>query len=151
MTTVVVVQSGDLAAWVGALAGLAGVALGASIDSWRSRRAERKQIRRELLQAALEVRTASFTLVRSKQLAGAAAETDPAWIELIEARHDAMRAAIAKIKSRGIKEVSEAAAEIMRVALRCQQSGQPAVLTEHTAELQQTLDAFTAAVDRAKL
>jgi hypothetical protein len=149
--TLVVVQSDDLTAWVGAVSGLAGVALGAALDSWRRRGAERKQARREMLQAALEVRSASFAVVRGKQLAGPAADTDPGWVAVIDARYAAMRAAIAKIETRGIKELSDAGAKIMNIALECQQTGRPAILSEHSLELQSAMDDFATVVRKAKL
>src|SRR5262244_2728248 len=45
---VTVVQSGDLAAWVGAISGLAGVVLGAGIDALRRRMAESKRKWRDI-------------------------------------------------------------------------------------------------------
>jgi hypothetical protein len=51
MATVVVLQSDELGAWIGVAGVAVGVVLAAGIDWWRSRRAERKQKRLELLRA----------------------------------------------------------------------------------------------------
>jgi hypothetical protein len=55
MATVVVVQSDDLAAWIGVAGVAVGVLLTAGIDGWRNRKVESKRRRVALIHAGFEL------------------------------------------------------------------------------------------------
>ena len=109
---VLVVQSDDLAAWVGAVSGLAGVVLGAGIDSWRRKRADRRQMRRDLIHAGTRLATAT-TAFRRAALAAGDAQAEPQWRAMLDAHLAEMGAAGVIINEPGIAEVSRASLAVV--------------------------------------
>ena len=110
--TVIVVQSGDLAAWVGAVSGLAGVVLGAGLDSRRRRHAGRKDKRRELIHAGTRLATASTAFRRAASAAGDS-QNEPQWRALLDAHLAEMGAAAVTINEAGTPEVEQASLAIV--------------------------------------
>ncbi len=83
--TVVVVQSDELSAWIGVAGVAVGVVLTTGIDSWRGRRAERKETRRRLLQAGSDLSAAAASYQKATRAAGEARD-EAVWLEVIQAR-----------------------------------------------------------------
>jgi hypothetical protein len=110
--TVVVVQSDELAAWIGVAGVVVGVVLTAGIDWWKSRRAEQKQKRKELIRAGDELAQASAAVAELSRLAGNSANEVP-WIEALNARQSAIIRAHRTIREAGVKEIDDAADEIV--------------------------------------
>jgi hypothetical protein len=117
MAAVVVVQSDELAVWTGLVGALGGVALGACLDWWRSRVAERKRTRTELLRAASQVVTSAQASVRASAVAGDSKD-EAAWVEILETRSAAMNAALLTIRVIGNKNLEMAAMDLLGVALK---------------------------------
>lgn len=116
MATIVIVQSDELAAWTGLIGALGGVALGAGLDWWRTRVADRNRTRSELLRAASRVVTSAQALVRARAAAGDAKD-EAAWIEILETRSAAMNAALLTIRVIGNEKLETAAIDLLAVAL----------------------------------
>jgi hypothetical protein len=96
MPSVVVVQSGDLAAWVGAVSGLAGVVLGFGLESARRRRRERADLRTALSNAAGRIAFAGGAYRRAMYAAGEHWREQP-WIDVIAVREDALESEVLKV------------------------------------------------------
>ena len=91
----------DLSAWTGLVGVVVGVVMITGIDSWRTRLAKRKQTRQELLHAGGELADAADSLRRA-QSAADGRESDPTWLEIIDARKRAMTAAKRTIDDAGV-------------------------------------------------
>jgi len=116
VANVVVVQSDDLAAWVGAVSGLVGVVLGAAIDQWRRRSFERRRVRENLRNAGVELVAESGDYTVLHRLAGSRAR-EPAWMEIQLARSARVRAALRTIHSVGDSKLNEAAEALALAAV----------------------------------
>lgn len=134
--TVVVVQSDDLAAWIGLAGVVVGVVLTEGFDWLKSRRAEQRQKRQELLRAGDELAQASTAVADLFRQAGNSVNELP-WIEALNARQSALMRAHRTIREAGVKEIDDAADEIVAAT---QQSGNAV-----------PFDRFRDAVQRAKL
>jgi len=143
-STVVVVQSGDLAAWVGALSGLAGVVLGAGIDAMRRRHAEKTQLMRRLVRAGTELANAAASLHKATGLAGRD-WAKPEWAAIMDARQAVVTAALATIAESGSLELTSAAADIVRAAA----AELPAA--EQISAQQQAVTAYATVLARVRL
>jgi sugar phosphate isomerase/epimerase len=150
MATVVVVQSDELAAWIGVAGVVVGVVLTAGIDTWRSRRAERKQQRDALIRAGGELARAATALAKAERAAGSH-RNEAAWIEAIDARANAMADAGQTIRLAGEEALDEAALRIVAVALREMPEADPDATSAYVTELGGEVARFTAAVRHAKL
>jgi membrane glycosyltransferase len=148
--TVVVVQSDDLAAWIGVAGVVVGVVLSTSIDAWRSRRADRKQKREALIRAGGELAQSAAALAKAERAAGPH-KNEPPWIEAIDARANAMAAAGQTIRLAGDKTLDDASLEIVTVAMGQMPEGDPAATTAYLKELGDKITAFGDAVRKAKL
>lgn len=116
MATIVVVESDTLAVWTGLVGALGGVALGAGLDWLRTRVAERKRTRAELLRAASDVVNNAQAWVRASAAAGDAKD-EAAWIEILGERSAAMNAALLTIRITGNPELQTAAMELLASAM----------------------------------
>jgi len=150
MASVVVVQSDDLAAWIGLAGVVVGVVLSTSIDSWRSRRADRKQTREALIRAGGELARAAAALAKAERAAGPH-KNEPAWIEAIDARANAMAAAGQTIRLAGDDTLDAASLRIVTVAMRQMPGGDSAATSAYLKEVGDEIAAFRDAVRKAKL
>ena len=96
MASIVVVQSDDLAAWIGVAGVVVGVVLSTGLDWWRSRRAKRAAARQELLRAGNELYSATAARTAVVNAAGDAIG-EPAWVLVVAQFQAAQSAAMAKI------------------------------------------------------
>jgi hypothetical protein len=152
VATVVVIQSDDLAAWIGVAGVAVGVVLAAGIDWWRNRRAERRQTRCDLLHAGTDLSAAVGSLARAGRAAGAAAKSDPAWMEVVDGRSDAMRVALQRIMGVAGQEVDNAANAIIRASYKAMPDAtdQEAFL-RYAQEMMDVMGRYRDAVEKAKL
>lgn len=150
VATIVVVQSDDLAAWIGVAGVAVGVVLGAGIDSWRSRKAERKRLRRDLTRAGTELAHATTAWARANRAAGEA-RNEAAWVEVIDARGDAWSAAMLTIRGAGVAELDKAALQVAGVALKAPPDSEPEAVLQHAVAQGAALDAYWDVVRKAKL
>jgi hypothetical protein len=151
VATIVVVQSDDLAAWIGVAGVAVGVALGAGIDSLRTRRAERKRMLRDLIRAGSDLAAAAGAFEKAVWLAGDD-KGDAAWVEVIDARSDAMRSALVTIRDAGDKALDQAALAIVsRCTSRPPSPEDKAAFARYVNEAAEALSAFTEAARKAKL
>lgn len=150
MSTIVVVQSDDLSAWIGVAGVAVGVVLTTGIDWWRSRRRERKELRHRLLQAGSDLSAAASAYQKATQAAGEARD-EPAWHEVIQTRLEAFRAASLTINLAGNKELDAAALQIVKVAFQPVDFNDPAAIVQNGYELSAVLTAFRDAVRQAEL
>jgi hypothetical protein len=148
--TVVVVQSDDLAAWVGAISGLAGVVLGAGIDARRRGRTGRKQMRRDLIRAGARLGNASAAYRRAASAAGTA-QNEPQWRALLDAHLAEMGAAAFTINETGIPEVTQASLAIVSSVFSAPDPSAPEGTTELVLAQADAIKAYNDAVRRAKL
>jgi hypothetical protein len=151
VATVIVIQSDDLAAWIGVAGVAVGVVLAAAIDWWRTRRAENKQTRLDLLRAASELAGTATAAERTNRVAGQT-ENDGASIEDSDARQAAMRSALVTIKIIGDRGLDEAALGIVAVAIKPMPPAEDQVAFQRRMhELSDALKVFRDAVRNAKL
>ena len=118
MATVVVVQSDQLAAWIGVAGVVVGVALTTVIDSWHTRQAKRKQMRADLLRAKGMLFDSAVAVQRARRVDwdGQRENNDPSWAQLVLAQEANWREAMSTIESAGVAELSAAARMIEAVA-----------------------------------
>jgi hypothetical protein len=116
MATIVVVQSDELAVWTGLIGALGGVALGAFIDWRRTRAAERRRTRAEVIRVGTEAFASAQEWQQANQAAGKAKD-EAAWIEVIDARSAATRAALLTVNVIGNKELNTAMVELVADAM----------------------------------
>ena len=115
MASIVVVQSDDLAAWIGVAGVVVGVVLSTGLDWWRSRKAKRAVARQELLRAGNELYSATAARTAVVNAAGDAIG-EPAWVLVVAQFQAAQSAAMAKIVAAGIPPINQAAAEVVKAA-----------------------------------
>lgn len=150
MNTVVIVKSDDLSAWIGIAGVIVGVVLAAGIDWQRSRRTERRELRRRLLQSGSDLASAATAYTRTTRAAGAAMG-EPAWHEAIQARLDAMSAAALTVNLAGDKTLEAAAGRIIKVAFEAGAASDTAVIAQHMDEQAAAIAAYRDAVHKARL
>jgi hypothetical protein len=151
VATIVVVQSDTLAVWTGLVGALGGVALGASIDSLRTRAAERKRTRTELLRGGSEALAHAAAYVRASQ-ASERAKDEAAWVEVIDARQAALQAALMTIRVIGNNDLYKAAIWVVAAFLEPMPSGEDEGAVERRMdEANSRLREFKDLVQAAKL
>jgi hypothetical protein len=149
-TTVVVVQSDDLSAWIG-LAGVAvGVILTAGIEWWRSRLTDRKETRSRLMRAGSDVQAAAAAFQKATSAAGSARNEAP-WLELIHARGEAMHKALLTINLSGDKATQDAALQIVKTGLEPMPETGQAEIRQYLKEQAAALSAYRDAVRKARI
>ncbi len=148
--TIIVVQSGDLAAWVGAVSGLAGVVLGAGIDGWRRRRAEAARRRSDLIRAGARLFLAA-SAYRSATSAAGAARKEPQWQAVINPYLAEMTEAGVTINEPGIREISKAGMAVAGYILRKKEPATPREASDEVHAQTDLISAYNEAVRKAKL
>ncbi len=148
--TVVVVQSGDLAAWVGAVSGLAGVVLGAGIDSLRRKRAERERKRHDLIRAGTRLAQAASAYKRASTVAGNE-PADPLWRQILDGHLEQMENASSTISQAGDEEVTRASLAIVTTAFSSHEPSTPEEATMTITSQAGAMSAYRDAVSKAKL
>jgi hypothetical protein len=116
----------DLAAWTGLAGVVVGVLMTTGIDMWRSRLAERKALRRDLLAAGEDLAAAAEGLARSAKAAGPNKD-DPRWIEILDARDDVLRKAMRTVRASGVPELDFAVTRILAAAMHPPESNEPSL------------------------
>jgi hypothetical protein len=147
---IVVVESDSLAVWTGLVGALGGVVLGAGLDWLRTRAAERKRTRTELMLAGTEFVSNAGQYVRAIQAAAKAEEKAP-WIAVQDAREAAINAAIDRISLIKDKELDKAVQALVTAAMTRPPGEDQDALNRRQDETSVKLEAFRDAVNAAKL
>ena len=151
-TTVVVVQSADLAAWVGSFAGIAGVTLGYWLERLGRKRDERQRLSSDVERASGQLFGAMWALQEAVQQSNAPGGS--AWIQIRSDRQTALNALFDRIAAAASDELNRAAIHIAHVA----EAGPPPVAIQdrkaaekRTAEIGNAAREFREAMRHAKL
>jgi hypothetical protein len=151
-TTVVVVQSDDLAAWVGSFAGLAGVALGYWLERLGRKHDDQRRLSSDVELASGELFGAMWALQDAVQHANA--PDGSAWVQVRADRQATLNALFARIAVAASDELNRAAINIVNVA----KAGLPPVAIQDSkaaeqraAEIGTAAREFLEAMRRAKL
>ena len=131
--TVIIVQSDDLAVWVGSFTGLAGVVVGYGLERFSRKRDELQRSSRDVEQAGRDLFGATYNLQEAhtkEQAPGGAG-----WIPVRADRQSAFNALLSRIDAAGSAELNKAAMNIFEDA----KAGGPAVAIQDPAARAQRL------------